>query len=314
VECDVGLVQRDALSFDEAATAARCRTFAAGWDDLVSREARWLTDDGARAVLADIPPLAFAAAAEAGVPSVGLGNFSWDWIYAHLGGGEPGLIEAATFCREAYGRVDLLLRLPFAGDLSAFRRGEDLPLVARRPRVARAEARRRLGMSDSPAILVSFGGLGLEGVASGAFGGLSDWQLILTGPTAEGPTSRSLRPVLAADLDACGLGYPDLVGAVDVVVTKPGYGIVSDCIGAGTRLVYTDRGDFPEYPILVAGMAEHLPVAFVSNEDLRAGRIREAVESVLAREVPAPPDLTGAERAAARILELAGTRRGAGRP
>jgi UDP:flavonoid glycosyltransferase YjiC (YdhE family) len=151
-------------------------------------------------------------------------------------------------------------------------------------------------------------------VASGAFGGLSDWQLILTGPTAEGPTSRSLRPVLAADLDACGLGYPDLVGAVDVVVTKPGYGIVSDCIGAGTRLVYTDRGDFPEYPILVAGMAEHLPVAFVSNEDLRAGRIREAVESVLAREVPAPPDLTGAERAAARILELAGTRRGAGRP
>ena len=36
----------------------------------------------ATVVVGDIPPLAFAAAARAGVPSVAVGNFTWDWIYS----------------------------------------------------------------------------------------------------------------------------------------------------------------------------------------------------------------------------------------
>ena len=31
--------------------------------------------------MGDIPPLAFAAAAAAGVPAIALCNFTWDWIY-----------------------------------------------------------------------------------------------------------------------------------------------------------------------------------------------------------------------------------------
>ena len=42
------------------------------------------------------------AAAEAGVPSVGLSNFSWDWIYAHLAGQEPGLSAAAATARSRF--------------------------------------------------------------------------------------------------------------------------------------------------------------------------------------------------------------------
>lgn len=138
----------------------------------------------------------------------------------------------------------------------------------------------------------------------GVFGALADWQLLLTGPTLEGaPAPRNLRPLQGIDLQTLGLGYPDLVGAVDVVVSKPGYGIVTDCIGAGTRLVYTDRGEFPEYPILVREMAEHLPVAFASNEDIRRGRIGEAVDAVLGRAMPPPPDMSGADRAASHILD-----------
>ena len=45
-----------------------------------------------------------------------------------------------------------------------------------------------------------------------------------------------------------GYRYEDLVRAVDVVVTKPGYGIISECIANDTALLYTSRGDFREYP------------------------------------------------------------------
>ena len=99
-----------------------------------------------------------------------------------------------------------------------------------------------------------------------------------------------------------GSSYPDLVGAADVVVTKPGYGIVSDCIGAGTRLVYTDRGDFPEYPVMVAEMPRYLPAVFASNEEVREGRLGPALEAVLALPFPAAPRTDGAAVAAERLV------------
>jgi L-arabinokinase len=303
IEVDVGLVQKDALTIDEAASAEAVTRFLSGWPALVEREARWLRDAGASLVLGDIPPLAFAAAAAAGLPSVALGNFSWDWIYRHLGRRHPLLLEAAGHAARAYSTAGLLLRLPFAGDLSAFPRIEDIPLVARRPEVSKAEARRRLSRDGRPAVLLSFGGIGMPGLDPASLGRLESYQFLLTGRVGSG-AAPNVRRLGRADLEAAGLRYTDLVGAADVVVSKPGYGIVTDCIGAGTRFVYTDRGDFPEYDILVAEMPRYLPVRHVSNDDLRAGRLGEALRAVEAIAFGTPPPADGARVAAARILSL----------
>lgn len=301
VLCDVGLVQKDALTIDEAGSAAVVREFLAGWVGLVAREAAWLREAGARLVLGDIPPLAFAAAAEAGIPSIGLGNFSWDWIYRHLAGRQPSLVDAARHAAAAYASASLLLRLPFAGDLSAFPRVEDVPLVVRRPAVGKAEARARLQLDERPVVLLSFGGVGMPGLAPSAFARLDGYVFLLTG-RAGGGEAPNLRRIEAADLSAARLGYADLVGAADVVVSKPGYGIVTDCIGARTRLVYTDRGDFPEYPVLVREMKHYLPVEFAPNEAVRQARLEEPLRRVLGLPFPEPPAADGARLAAARLV------------
>jgi hypothetical protein len=72
-------------------------------------------------------------------------------------------------------------------------------------------------------------------------------------------------------LDAFNLSYPDVVAAMDGVVTKPGYGIVSDCLAHGAPMIYTDRGPFPEYEILVGEIQRHLTNAYLPSEDLYAG-------------------------------------------
>jgi len=307
--CDVGLVQKDALVIDEAATARKWASFAAGWNAVVEDEARWLRSAGVRVVLGDVPPLAFAAAAAAGVRSVALANFSWDWIYRHLAAREPSLAEAAAHSARAYASCGVLLRLPFAGDVSAFARVVDVPLVARRPRVPRAEARRRLNLrGDAPIVLLSFGGIGIPGFDARVVAQLDAFRFVTVGDVSRPPENLTALPPAA--LDAAGLGYEDLVGASDVVVTKPGYGIVSDAIGAGTRLVYTDRGDFPEYPILVREMARYLPCAYVSNGDLLAGHLGDALRTVLDSPAPRAPDTSGADVAARMLLkELAATAR-----
>lgn len=302
VECDVGLAQKDALVIDEQGTVGAWRAFMEGFEERVAGEAAWLRRSGARLVLADIPPLAFDAAARAGLPSIALGNFSWDWIYAHLAPREPALAEAAERCRESYGRAERLLRLPFRCDASAFREVVDLPLVVRRPAVSRAEARRRLALDGRPLVLVSFGGVGLPGLQASAFAPLRDHQVVFTGVGADGPAPPNLRKLADAEVKARGLGYPDLVGAADVVLTKPGYGIVTDCIGAGVRLVYTDRGDFPEYPVMVAEMPQYLPAVFASNDDVRGGRLGPALREVMAMPFPPAPRTDGAAEAALRLV------------
>jgi L-arabinokinase len=294
--CDVGLAQQGALVIDLDATETACAAFAVRWPDLVEAEAAWLRASGAALVLGDVPPLAFAAADAAGVASVGCANFSWDWIYAGVADGRPGLLAAAARAATAYARAGLLLELPFAGDLSAFPHRRRIPMVARRPRVARDEVRKRLGLDGTrPVVLLSFGGLGLPGFDRGALAPLAARFRFLDAFE------------LAADrLRALGLAYPDVVGASDVIVTKPGYGIVTDAIAAGARLVYTDRGAFPEYDVMVREMAGYLPTEYVSGDDLRAGRLAAALEDVLARPPVAPPPTNGAAVAAAAIVDRLG--------
>ena len=301
---DVGLAQRDALVIDEAETVRRWRTFDDARPAWVAEEAEWLRREGARAVIADIPPAAFEAAEAAGVPAIGVTNFSWDWIYAHMARRVPELGDAAARAREAYASCDRLLELPFAGDLAAFPRRERIPMVARPQRRARAETRGRLGLGDERAVLLSFGGLGLPGFDPGVLAPLRAHRFLLeTSREDLPPNVLAITQALLADR---GLVFLDLVGAADVVVTKPGYGVVTDCIAAGTRLVYTERGDFPEYPVMVGEMPRYLAVSYLANEDLRSGRLEPALRSVLARPIPAPPDLSGGAVAARRLLEAAG--------
>ncbi len=55
-----------------------------------------------------------------------------------------------------------------------------------------------------------------------------------------------------------GVRYEDLVGASEAVVTKPGYGIISEAIANDAALLYTSRGHFPEYDVLVEEMPKYL--------------------------------------------------------
>jgi hypothetical protein len=296
-ECDVGLAQRGALIIDEEETVRRWHAFKAGAADWIATEAAWLRSARVGIILADIPHLAFAAASAAAVPALGLANFSWDWIYRRLAHPHPELAEAADHCAAAYRSCELLLQLPFAGDLSAFPRREPIALVARRPGVTREEARRRLALDDRPTVLASFGGLGLADFRL-ALDRLERYRFIVSEETA----AAKVRTVRVSDLDAMGLRYIDLIAAVDVVLSKPGYGIVSDCIAARTRFLYTDRGDFAEYQVMVREMPNYLPVAHVTHEELAAGRLVAALDRVLGAQWPAAPDLGGAETAAERLL------------
>jgi hypothetical protein len=96
-------------------------------------------------------------------------------------------------------------------------------------------------------------------------------------------------------LYAEGFRYEDLVAAVDVVATKPGYSIIAECAANDAAVLYTPRGRFIEYDTLVQEMPRYVRCEFISNEDLMGGHWQPALDRLMAKPKPPAPDVTGAE-------------------
>lgn len=305
--CDTGAVQVDSLQLDHAETIRRATAFMAAFDERVAGEAARLRQLGASLVLADIPPLGIAAGHAAGLPTVAMGNFTWDWIYAACPGGEA--------LADAIGRIhtlaDRTLRLPLWGGFATARNIVDVPLVARRSGQQPHDVRRRLGWPlDERLVLVSFGGYGVEGLDLDALSRLPGHRVILSSTTpVDGRalghrTIGHLWPLDEAALYASGLRYEDVVRAVDVVATKPGYGIIAECVANDAALLYTSRGAFAEYDVLVAALPGLLPSAYIERADLLAGRWLPALDTLAATPRPAPVRVDGADVAAQLLLDM----------
>jgi L-arabinokinase len=312
LECDTGVVQIDALTLDEADSIRRAAAF---HSDLVTRaasETRVLRELGAGLIVGDIPPLAFAVGASAGIPSIGIGNFTWDWVYADYPRVRlaPSLLPAI---RGAYAKASMALRLPMSGGFDSFSNVKDIPFVARHASRSREEVCKLLKIpADKPIVLASFGGYGLPGLDTDV---LSKFRKYTVVSTANLPLGRGRKEAPATERKGsyisineesmydAGVRYEDLVGAAEAVVTKPGYGIVSECIANDSALLYTSRGHFPEYDVIVEELPRHTRSAFIGQDELFAGKWEGPLDKLLAQPKPKKkPDTNGADVAAEILL------------
>jgi L-arabinokinase len=198
------------------------------------------------------------------------------------------------------------------GGFGGFRQVRDLPFVARHSRRDRAHLRGALGLrADATTVLVSFGGFGLDTDGIASLRDLADCDILMADSSVVSGATRSASGrtvardgnLLTIDEHAwyrSGYRYEDLVHAADVVVTKPGYGIIAECLANDTAIVYTSRGEFAEYDVLVEALQRHARAAFVSNADLRSGHWAHAIRAAVAQPPPAARvDTNGAAIAAA---------------
>jgi hypothetical protein len=301
---DVGLVQQDGLTTDAGATL---RALEAAWGDADRAEAALaaaLGEHRPAIVIGDVPPVAFGAAARLGVPSLAVGNFDWAWIYRFYAEREAGFAPWARRAEAWQAQATAAVQLTPGPPLTGFGRVVEGGLLARRLLVGAHgdPIRERLGVPPGDrAVLVSFGGFGLRdaGRRIPPLPGVT-WILAAQMEEIDRPDTRFAR----------GVPYLALLSACDAVFTKPGYGIVSEAAMARTRVLYTDRGDFPEYPWLVDWLSTSVPSAHVPAAELGSERGAAAVEEALARLFAAedrwPREAEGAGRVADVVDELVG--------
>lgn len=293
---DLGMVQLDSIRVDVPETLRRVQALFADRKRRVAEEARWLEANRIRLIAADLPSLPFEAAARAGIPRIAVGNFAWDWIYEEFIERDAGWRDIVEIIRSGYAQADLLIRLPFAEQMTAFPQRVDVPLVSTAGRSRRPELARRFGCDAGKTwVVLSFTTLDWDESALRRVAALRDHVFFTVQPLAW-PGANFVA------VDRAEFPFADVVASVDVVVTKPGYGILSDCVVNAKPIVYADRTDFREYPVLVEGLRRHLRSVHIPAEELYRGDLSRALEAVRHAPAPKEPLCAGGDAVAADIL------------
>jgi hypothetical protein len=296
---DVGMVQKDSLSMDLPATLKLCQHLHQRVSEIVEEEIEFITQNRVGAILGDIPPLCFEIAMRTKIPSIAITNFTWDFIYRAYLKQYPDFLPLIAEMERSYGKATLALTLPYSCQMDVFPQRESIPWIARVSPLTREEAREKFDLPRSAVIvLLSFGGLGLNRLRWEELARPSEYYFLATGKavTQDG----NLRILSVAQKS-----YADLVRAVDVIVAKPGYGIVADAIAHQVPMLYTNRGEFAEYPKLVEALGECATAEFIPQTDLLAGKLAPHLDRILNKaRHPTGVVMNGATVAAEKVLSL----------
>lgn len=293
---DVGMIQRDSIRVDVHATLRECQALLERAAGLCSGEERFLAERAISAVVCDIPAIPLRAARAAGIPALAVGNFAWDWIYEDFVAADSAWAPVIEHFRAGYAECDLLLRLPFAEPMAAFPKRRELGVPARAGRNRRAELAAATGADPAKRwILLSFTTLDWDENALARVRALRDWEFFTLPPL--GWPGANFRAV-----DRRVVSYSDVLASCDVVLTKPGFGVLAECAVNHRPMIYVERTDFREYPVLEAAVKRHFRHVHLPASDLYRGELRAALEAIERAPPALEPVSAGGDVDAARII------------
>jgi len=294
---DVGMVQLDSVRVDVPATLHEVETLYMNQKNLIDTEAAFLERAHVDVVVVDIPAIPIEAAKKVGLPTMAVGNFSWNWIYSNFIQQDKRWGHLIHKFETAYAQADLLLRLPFSGDMSIFPVVEDLPLLASPGSACRSALQSLTGCDpEKQWVLLSFTTLDWDTRALAKIARLTDYEFFVIHPLEFHAPN-----IYGIDRDK--VSFPDVLTSVDIVLSKPGYGLLSECIVNEKPLIFVDRTDFLEYPVLEAAVKRYLKHRHITQDDLYAGNLQPSLAAI--QQAPAPLEVIargGDEMAARHIM------------
>jgi hypothetical protein len=294
---DPGLLMRDALRVDRQGSLHAYRRFHAQWPARVAREADWLGGEHVTAVLSNVAYLPLAAAAKAGIPSLGFCSLNWLDIAHHYLADAQELTQAFADMRAAYLHARAFLRLTPGLPMAWLHHLEPAPPVASLGRCRRREIDDGLKLKpDTKLVMLGFGGVSYASATPLPPLPQVVWLV---------PDTWMSRP--REDMrffGEAGLPFPDLLASCDALVTKVGYGSFVEAAGLGLPVLYLDRPDWPETPWLTAWLRLHTRARAIDEPTLFSPALGGVLESVWASPHTAPADIGGAPAIARRVIQL----------
>jgi len=291
---DIGLVQKTPFRTDIGETMNHLDRFLPFHPEMTAAYAEKLVDTRCGLALCDISPFGIAVAAQAGIPSVLIENFTWDWLYDEYAANTPGLTEHIRYLRDVFNSADFHIQtepvcFPGHSDLS-------VKPISRKPRTPKHRIREQL---DIPAaakmVLITTGGIQERFHFLDNLKQLRNIYFVIPGG---GTSFRNDGNVILLPHHSR-FFHPDLVHASDAVVGKSGYSTIAEVYHANVPFGYVSRPDFRESRKLEDFIRKEMTGMPVEYSEFQSGDWISRVEELLSL---IPPVKTPADEAV-RIAE-----------
>ena len=296
---DIGLVQKTPFSHDLEKTIETLDRFIPFDPVLISDTAELLKQRACQLVVCDISTIGISIAAKAGIPSILIENFTWDWIYEDFIHADARIRRYVDFFREIYQAVDYHIQAspvcnPQSVDMTTYP-------ISRKVRLPSVRVKEKLGISqEKKMVLVTTGGVPekyrfLKNLTA-------EQEICFVIPGASESPERHDNLILLPYRS--GFVHSDLVNAADAVVGKAGYSTIAEVYQAGVPFGYVPRSNFRESGKLVAFIEKEMKGLCIENEDFQAGTWLPKVTQLLNFPRIQRHNRNGSHQAAGFITDL----------
>lgn len=301
LKTDIGLVQSSPLTMDLPRTIAALDAFLPFQEQQVGELSKTLIERECLLVLCDISPLGISVGQRAGITTILIENFTWDWIYQAYQASFPRFEYHCNLLADIFFTANQRIQ---AGPVcvpqpASFR----VPPIARRPRQTIAETRERLGISNEDRmVLITMGGIPERFRSIDKLSHFdADIQFVIPGPFHDIPLEGEKTGHVTLLPHASMYYHPDLVQAANAVIGKIGYSTLAEVYHAGVPFGYITRDDFAEAEILTDFVRHHMAGFPVSADAFQAATWLDTIEELLSMSSPRQKSPDGARIAAKHI-------------
>ena len=279
LNCDIGLVQHDALSTDIPGTLRALADEIPFKTPQMKALANKLIDTHCELVICDIAPMGIAVARAAGLPSVLIENFTWDWIYRLLADRYPAFLTYADALEHVFANAQVHIQaVPVCNPANG---AIHVNPIARSPRQNKDSARKALGLQKQRSmVFLTMGGVPQKypfvSRLHQEFGAI---DFVIAGIGAKKQWMAPNILLLPANSDHY---HPDLINAADAVIGKAGYSTIAEIYHSQVRFGYFVREDYPEMQALVNFLQHNTDGFSLSARDYMSGDWLSELENLLA--------------------------------
>ncbi len=268
---DFGMVMNSSLDVDLSKTAATYAKLHGDFSQAVAEEKSKLLTLQPDLILANIPYITIAAAKQAGISVVAYCSLNWAAIFhGYFMQRLPGAEKIFNEMNAAYDSADCFICPTPSMAMPGLSNIKYVGPVAR----VVASQRQRLNAKFAFAacerlVLITPGGVHTEVP-------VNDWPKLpgITWITAW-PYKTCRDDIIS--IEAIDFSFAELLASCDAVISKPGYGTVTETVCNGIPALYVLRGDWPEEPALENWWCKYGTVKKMSRDDFFSGNVSESL-------------------------------------
>jgi UDP-N-acetylglucosamine:LPS N-acetylglucosamine transferase len=293
---DIGLVQQTPFQEDLRATVQKLKKLLPFKASRIAAAAETIRRLKCKLVICDIAPMGIRVAEAAGVPSVLIENFTWDWIYR--GYATEGLKKFDAYLQTIFAEATFHIQTqPICQSADVdFTAGP----ASRKPKNPSRPTRLRLGLSEScKVVVITAGGVPKRYGFIDKLKDQTDIHFIIPGAGSVEEIQDNL--ILLPENSA--YFQPDLINAANAVIGKAGYSTIAEVYHAGVPFGYVARSDYRESKPLVDFIEKNIKGFAISESEFETGMFVRHLEKLLEISTIQRNLANGADQIAAYITD-----------